>query len=305
MPEGAASFVTLFFVLIIIAIPVAFIGYVFIAQAITIAQNLAGASQSAGSQLAQISSNVANAINSLLAPLGAKEYVTSTDIVNLAHKILPDMINHIVNSLLSFLGNLPKVFTSVIVFCFVFTALLRHNKSAIAFFGSLMPFDKKTSGKYFERSGLIVSASLRGQFIISFVTAIASAFVLIFLGLGQYFVLFTIIFTLLGMVPLGAGILMIPICIISMMTGNFWPGFIVLLVYLLIICNIDSVLRPHLIPKKANMIPAVVTLATFCGIYYFGVLGIIYGPLIVILLSTTADIYISSRKPEDAKAVVG
>ena len=103
------------------------------------------------------------------------------------------------------------------------------------------------------------------------------------------------------MVPLGSGIVVIPIGIIAIITGDFWGGFWCLLIYLTVVCNIDSVLRPHLIPKKANLIPAVTTLATFCGIFYFGTLGIVYGPLIVILLMTTIDIYTSTHPRNLAK----
>lgn len=112
----------------------------------------------------------------------------------------------------------------------------------------------------------------------------------------SYFVFFVIALTLLGMIPLGSGIVVIPIALIAMVSGNFWPGFWVLAIYLGIICNLDTVLRPVLIPKKANIIPALVTLSTFCGIYYFGMLGIVYGPLIVTLLLITLDVYAAYRQ---------
>lgn len=85
----------------------------------------------------------------------------------------------------------------------------------------LSPFDEKSSEKYFEKSGLIVTASLKGQFIISFVTAVSSALLLFLLNLQQYFMFFVILFTILGMIPLGAGVVMIPIAIIAMISGNF------------------------------------------------------------------------------------
>lgn len=156
--------------------------------------------------------------------------------------------------------------------------------------------------EYAEKSGLIVTASLKGQFVISIVTAITSTLLLcVFMGIWQYFIFFVIGLTLLGMVPLGSGIIVIPIAFVVMLTGDFWTGFWILLIYLVVICNIDSVLRPRLIPKKANLIPAITTLATFSGIYYFGILGVIYGPLIVVLLMTTAGIYASTRQQKSEK----
>jgi len=301
LPEKIAAPITLTISLLIFFVPVVFIASIVIGQGLSLAHSLANASTASGSVLSQLSISITNNINSFLTLIGSNALLHNNAIVTFVHNVLPELIEHLVNTAVSFLSNLPKFFTSVIVYCFIFTALLRHGKSALNFIKSIGPFDENESEKYIEKSSLIVTASLRGQFIISVITAVCSAFLLIFLGLGNYFMLFVTIFTLLGMVPLGSGILFIPITIISMITGNFWPGFLVLMIYLLVVCNIDNIIRPHLISKKANLIPALVTLATFCGIYYFGILGIVYGPLIVILLTTTADIYISTRQQEIEK----
>ena len=98
------------------------------------------------------------------------------------------------------------------------------------------------------------------------------------------------------MVPLGSGILMIPIIIVAMLMGQFWEGFWVLVIYLVVICNFDNFIRPKVIPKKANLLPALTTLSTFCGLYYFGILGIVYGPLIAVILITTIDVYTDYQK---------
>ena len=36
-------------------------------------------------------------------------------------------------------------------------------------------------------------------------------------------------------------------------------------------------------------------LATFCGVAYFGILGIVYGPIITVLIVTTVDLYIAEK----------
>ena len=288
---------------LIIIIPILLISIMALSQAFSLANSLANTMATSGSNSFIISSSIVTDINDLLAPFTGNNAVINNDsIATFVKNILPPVINGIANSLLGFLGNIPQLFTSIIVYFFLLMAFLKYNKSLMQFIQSLSPFDKSIMQEYVEKSGLIVTASLKGQFVISIVTAIASTLLLcVFMGIWQYFIFFVIGLTLLGMVPLGSGIIVIPIAFVVMLTGDFWTGFWILLIYLVVICNIDSVLRPHLIPKKANLIPAITTLATFSGIYYFGILGVIYGPLIVVLLMTTAGIYASTRQQKSEK----
>ena len=297
LPDSVSAIIILIGSSLLIIVPIIIISFIAISQAFSFAHSLENTSLTPGSSLYELSGPIITKINNLLAPLGNDSFISSDSIINFIKGTVPSIINVMGNAVFSFLGNLPKLFTSIIIYCFLFMAFLKYNKSVQRLVKSLSPFDEKLSETYFEKSGLIVSSSLKGQFIISVVTAVSSSLLLgIGLGLMPYFLFFVIIFTLLGMIPLGSGVIVIPIAVIAMITNNFWPGFWVLLIYLAIICNLDSVLRPHLIPKKANMIPALTTLATFCGIYYFGMLGIIYGPLVVILLTTTVDIYTSTHQ---------
>ncbi len=283
---------------LIIIIPILILSIMTISQAFNIAGSLANTVMKPGSSSYQLSVSTVTSVNDFLTPfVGKNNFINSESLANFASKILPKVINGIATSLMGFLSNIPILFTNIIVYFFLIMAFLKNNKAAIRFIKSIIPFDDSSIEKYFEKSGLIVTASLKGQFVISIVTAITSTLLLcLFFGIWQYFVVIVIVLTLLGMVPLGSGVVVIPIALIEMFTGNFWAGFWVLLIYLVVICNIDTVLRPHLIPKKANLIPAVTTLATFSGIYYFGIMGVIYGPLIVILLTTTIEIYTSNKR---------
>jgi len=147
----------------------------------------------------------------------------------------------------------------------------------------------------------MATAMVKGQFFISAVISALSAFLLIFLGMGQYFFLIFVLFTLLNLIPLGCGILMIPITIIAMLTGNFWPGLIVLIAYILI-SNLDSVIRPRIVPKTVTLSAGLTTLVAFGGIYYFGLLGVVYGPIVMIVIVTTITTYVTYRKQQELSA---
>jgi len=52
------------------------------------------------------------------------------------------------------------------------------------------------------------------------------------------------------------------------------------------------VLRPQLVPKTARLDPALTILSVFAGLKMFGFLGIVIGPVIMIILVTTIQEYL-------------
>jgi predicted PurR-regulated permease PerM len=120
---------------------------------------------------------------------------------------------------------------------------------------------------------------------------VVEAFILHLAGLG-YFFFFAMILTILSVVPLGGGVVAIPIGIILLLTGNIWQGLLVLLGHFVVITNIDNVLRPQLIPKSIRINSALMMLAVFGGLALFGFLGIAIGPIIMVLVVSTLQIYL-------------
>jgi predicted PurR-regulated permease PerM len=100
-----------------------------------------------------------------------------------------------------------------------------------------------------------------------------------------------IILTALSFIPLGGGILALPIGVGMALTGNWIGGLIVVLGHLLIVTNIDNILRPKLVPAEAKLDSALMILSVFSGIALLGFLGIIVGPVIMIIIVTTIRVY--------------
>jgi predicted PurR-regulated permease PerM len=290
----------------IVVIPATILVVMSIAQGLGFAKTLADLGVQTGAPLHVVGHPVVDSINALLSPLtGGQPVVSYTDIQAVIKQIIPAVIQTMTDIVINFASNIPTIMTSIILYGFLFNTFLIYGASIRKIFETLSPFEHESSSLYIDRASTIITASLRTQFFIAFITAVLSALLLIPLGLSGYFFFFVFVFTLLGMVPLGSGILMVPICIIAMFINQFWIAFWVLAIYLGVVCNIDSFLRVKLIPKNAKLLPAITTLSTFCGIAYFGILGVIYGPLIAILLTTTFDVYMSHRKQTLALATQG
>jgi predicted PurR-regulated permease PerM len=101
----------------------------------------------------------------------------------------------------------------------------------------------------------------------------------------------TVAFAFFNLIPLGAGIIAYPIIIVGMVLGAFWPG-VVALILISIVSNLESFLRPKFIPKSITLTNGLTMLAAFGGISLFGLLGVVYGPIIMIIVVTSIQMYL-------------
>ena len=125
---------------------------------------------------------------------------------------------------------------------------------------------------------------------------IAGAVSIYIAGLHEGFFIFAILLTALSVIPLGSGIVTIPLGIGMVLFGNVAGGLFIVLWHLLAVTNIDNFLRPILVPREARLDPALMLLAVFSGIAMFGFWGIVIGPVVMIIIVTTISVYLAVYK---------
>lgn len=199
--------------------------------------------------------------------------------------------NYMLDLIKNSFSGIASFVTQFILYIFLFTAILRNADTLIRILRTMNPLGDKTSEVYLQRAGQMTKGAVGGQFVIAFCQGIAEAAVLYIAGI-DYFFFFALVLSFLSIIPLGGGILAIPIGILQVLTGNIWQGLFILAMHFLVITNIDNVLRPRLIPKSVRLNSALMMLAVFGGIGLFGFLGIVIGPVIMIVVLTTIQIYL-------------
>jgi predicted PurR-regulated permease PerM len=95
----------------------------------------------------------------------------------------------------------------------------------------------------------------------------------------------------LSIIPfLGAFVVYVPAGIILVIGGSYIKGIIVIAIGIILISQIDNVLRPLLISGRAAMHPLLLFFAIMGGIALLGMLGIVVGPLIAAVFVTLLKI---------------
>lgn len=198
--------------------------------------------------------------------------------------------------LLSVASNIATSFfglvTSSIIYMYVFVSLLKNSDTLITVFRKLNPLGDQISNLYLEKIGAMIQGTVRGQFVIAVVQGFLGALTFALVGYPEFFFIIFVAFSVMSIIPLGAGIIAIPIAIVMILFGQLWQGIVIILEHVLVNSNVDNILRPILVPKKARLDAALMLLSVFAGIRLFGFLGIVIGPTIVIIIVTTIRVYL-------------
>ena len=234
------------------------------------------------------------------------DIIASVPYVN--YEITPDSLTGWITSLAQNVGNwllgflsssASSVFgalTSSIIFIYAFISLLINQEKLTNLFKQLNPTGPKMAQMYLDKMAAMVKGSVNGQFIIALCQGVTGALSIYIAGFHEAFFVFAIFFTLMSMIPLGSGIITIPFGIGMMLFGNIPGGLFVVLWHILGVTNIDNILRPILIPRSARLDPALMLISVFAGISMFGFWGIIIGPVLMILITTTIKVYLAVYK---------
>ena len=103
----------------------------------------------------------------------------------------------------------------------------------------------------------------------------------------------------LAIIPfVGAFIIYIPAGLILIISGSYIKGIIVVIIGSVVISQVDNVLRPYLISGRTSMHPLLLFFTILGGIYLFGLLGIVLGPLIAAVFVTLLKIFEFQLHPE-------
>lgn len=156
----------------------------------------------------------------------------------------------------------------------------------------------------------ISRATVKGTLLIGIVQGTVGGLALWIFGVGSP-ILWGVVMVILSVIPLvGAWLVLYPAAIVQFILGNVWQGVGIIVLTVVVIANIDNLLRPRLVGRDAGMHDLMIFFSTLGGLSVFGIMGFIIGPVIAVFFLTILDIYSiefkstldiaqSSRRPAD------
>ncbi len=185
------------------------------------------------------------------------------------------------------------VFNFLLMILIIFYLLLEKEKLG-AFFLHLSPLPKDHDRLLIRKFERITSAILVGNGICGVLQGILGGIIFGFLGYESPF-LWGGVMGILAFLPIvGIGAVLGPAAIILIIKGAILKGLGLAVFYIILSMSVEYFLKPKLVGDQVQMHTILVFLAILGGLKVFGILGIIYGPLIITGFLTLADIYIDT-----------
>jgi len=292
---GLSATFTLISALAMVVIPVTLVVFLAVDQTTRMVKSVAD--WVAATDLSTLGDKALGLINGLLARLPIRNITVDAEslqrwMVTAAQNIGESLLHVLQGSV----GGIFGAVTSSIIFLYVFVSLLVNSDKVNTLIRRLNPLGEEVTDLYLGKMGAMVRGTVKGQFVIAVCQGIAGAVSIYIAGLHEGFFIFAILLTALSVIPLGSGIVTIPLGIGMVLFGNVAGGLFIVLWHLLAVTNIDNFLRPILVPREARLDPALMLLAVFSGIAMFGFWGIVIGPVVMIIIVTTISVYLAVYK---------
>lgn len=281
--KNISAALIVFFLIFLIVLPIWFLTPILIEQAFGIFQ----ASQ-------QI--DFVTPLKSIFPSLFASEQF-SAEIGSILSSFTSNVANSVVNSLAKIILNFPIISLQLLVVFFTFFFVLRDKEKVVAYVKSLLPFSKEVEKKIFEYSKGITSSVLYGQVIIGILQGIAAGLGFFIFGVPNALFL-TLLAMMAGIFPIiGTTIIWLPVAIYLFMGGNTFAA-IGVIIFGLISSVVDNFLRPMIVAKRTKIHSSILFISMIGGLFLFGILGFILGPLIISYLLIMLEIYRNRKTPQ-------
>ncbi|MEZ8386944.1 AI-2E family transporter, partial [Vibrio splendidus] len=173
---------------------------------------------------------------------------------------------------------------------FVLFFLLRDHDKIISVVRHILPLSRSQEDKLLTEIEQVSKSAVMG----SFLTAIAQGFAG---GLGMWIAGFPGLFwgTMMGFasfIPVvGTALIWIPAATYLFLTGDTTWAIFLTVYCVAIVGSIDNLLRPLLMQGSAGMNTLMIFFSLLGGIQLFGLIGLIYGPLIFAITIVLFNIY--------------
>lgn len=156
------------------------------------------------------------------------------------------------------------------------------------------PFREQNAYRFAEELRNTTYANVLGQGLISVVQG--GLVSLSFYVLGYSDPLFWgVMTTFISFVPvLGPPVIFVPAALLQMANGNSFGAWAMLIFGFVVIINIDNVLRFMIAKKVGNIHPIITVIGVVIGIPLFGILGLVFGPLLLSYFILLIKIYETS-----------
>lgn len=194
------------------------------------------------------------------------------------------------NTSATMVGNAAKMLLRFFLMVFMVFYFLREGRGMVQKLKYLAPMATHQEDVIIDSLQRVARAVLFGSLLIAMLQGLVGALGLYIVGIQPLF--WGTMMGLAALIPvIGTGLVWAPVSAYLYFFVSPGSAVFFLLWNIVLVTSIDTVLRPLLMRKAAQVSPFYIFFAILGGIHAFGALGIFYGPLILSFLMVMLKIY--------------
>lgn len=188
-------------------------------------------------------------------------------------------------------SNVFNVVVNFLLMIFIMFYLFRDGERIRDYLMDLSPLPQKQERGLIERFSKAGSAVFYGNIVNGLIQGVVGGIGFAIFGLGGAF-LWGAVMALFGLIPLlGSAIIYVPAAIYLFLKGEVVLAVIFLIYNIVLMSLVDNYVKPKLMEKGMKTHQLLVFFGVLGGINAFGILGVLYGPLIITVFLGLLEIY--------------
>lgn len=208
----------------------------------------------------------------------------------------------IVSKSSEFVVSIPRFIINLVVIFFSLFYFLKDGTIFLSKMNSYLNLHEHHFSKLVSRLKEVIHGLTYGYLVIAVIQGITSALGFFIFGISSP-IFWGSVIAFLALVPyVGAGIVWIPTAAILIIDGliqnSNWllvQGILFFFYGMIFISGVDLFLKPKIIGQKTKTHPLIIFLGIVGGVFVFGVLGVIVGPLLLSIATLIIDTYILKK----------
>lgn len=189
------------------------------------------------------------------------------------------------------MNEISSLFLNFCLMIFVVFFALRDNENLFKVLNHIIPFSNEQKFEILNLVKNVSKSAILGSFLTALSQGVIAGIGMFIIGLPGLFLGTATVFA--SFVPfVGSALVWIPTAIYLFFTGHTVSSIFISIYCAVIIGIIDTFLRPILMKGQSSLNTLVLFFSLLGGIHFFGIIGLIYGPLIfsiTILLFNLAE----------------
>ncbi len=291
---GLAALLTTLSILIIVIVPLTFLGIQIFQEATELYSSLAQ-----NGDATNISRVVGGTIQSLtrFSPVPIE---FSGDV----NQYLKQGLSWLLQHLGPLFANVAKAIVGVFIFLIALYYLFKDGHKLKKAIVALSPLQDIHDETIFNKLTLAISSVIKGNLTVALVQGILAAIGFVIFGVPNA-ALWGSLAAVTALIPgIGTTLVLFPAILYLFFSGETPFAAVGLLLWGIVVVGLaDNLLRPKLVEQGMQIHPFLILLSILGGIGFFGPLGFLLGPIVLSLLFTLFDIYSMIRKEHEGQPI--